>query len=623
MLNFFKKKKKEINTDLVNNFNNALKVIEDFVVVEDFEKALIWLEEIRKKEDESFKSFIENVKEEQKKKEIEIFTKKISKIDKLKDEIEKKKKIYDINLEKKRKIIETKQIQKKVDELIWNKKFSDASVLLNVLLEKNKEDTKIINYINQKKKILLKIIEKEKNKRLKEIQKDASLEAKSLIWELKDEIELENLDKNKNFFSKFFSKFDFKKKKKERRLIDEVEILLKSHDSQNEILAKSKLEEIHSWFAKEISGEKINWFELYWKILWADKISWDAIWFMEEKKWYRFFIWDATWHWAKAGLSISNLTRKFNEISTNPNFEEMASEINNSLKQDLNSWNFITTIFFELEKNEEKVIKFIWMWHEPMFIYRKQKKEIEKVIPWWLAAWIRIIKDFSSIKTKQIMLEDWDVLVTYTDWIPEAKSMFNNSFYSIDRIWEKLLEFASNDKLSAKEIYLNFLNDLKKFSWKSNYLDDVTILVLKRNKKKEVIENKDQILKILEKEWLNKNVKTRIKWKTFEEIEEDIKKIKNEKSIKNILKNIKILYKTWEMTKLKQECIKYIKEWFIHEKINFYLRKAIENENKFKIVQKEKKIQSKYNVLKELYKKWDYETVIAECSDIISKDWNI
>ena len=43
----------------------------------------------------------------------------------------------------------------------------------------------------------------------------------------------------------------------------------------------------------------------------------------------------------------------------------------------------------------------------------------------------------------------------------------------------------------------------------------------------------------------------------------------------------------------------------------------------FKIKQKEQKMRDKYNVLLELYKKWDYETVINECSNIISKDWSI
>jgi hypothetical protein len=83
------------------------------------------------------------------------------------------------------------------------------------------------------------------------------------------------------------------------------------------------------------------------------------------------------------------------------------------------------------------------------------------------------------------------------------------------------------------------------------------------------------------------------------------------------------LYYTWEILKLKQESIKYIKAGFIDKKINFYLKKAIDNEKRYKIEQKESKIRNRYNVIEELFKKWDYDTVINEAEDIISKDWNI
>ena len=52
------------------------------------------------------------------------------------------------------------------------------------------------------------------------------------------------------------------------------------------------------------------------------------------------------------------------------------------------------------------------------------------------------------------------------------------------------------------------------------------------------------------------------------------------------------------------------------------MKKALENENKYKIEQKNIKMQNKYNVLIWLYKKWDYDTVIKEVEDIILKDWN-
>ena len=196
--------------------------------------------------------------------------------------------------------------------------------------------------------------------------------------------------------------------------------------------------------------------------------------------------------------------------------------------------------------------------------------------------------------------------------------------YSIDQVWEKFLEYARNDKFDLQDIYENLINDLKRFTWwRANFDDDVTIILLKRDKQKEILDNEDEIEEVILKEWLYRNYKKRMKWKTVEEVKEDIKRIQQETAIKNIIKNLENLYRTWEIIKLKQDSIRYIKEWYIHQKINFYLKKAMDNENAFKIKQKNKKLKDKYNLLKELYKKWDYETVIYECTNIISKDWNI
>jgi hypothetical protein len=623
MWKLFKRKNKNIDTSVIKNFNNALKIIEEFIALEEFEKAERSIVEIKNKENISFQEYIETVKEENKKVEIDKFRKNIWRIEKLKEKLDKNRKEYDKKIKERKKIFERKEIEKDINDLIWKKSFIEASNLLNEYIEKDPNNFEIINYASKKRKDITKHIEKEKKNKEKEIKNNAILEAKSLIWELQYTEEKKNEKKKSWFFDILKWWFNIRKKLKEKRLIEEITLLIENQNNKNDSLARKKLEQVHLWLSKEISWEKINWYELYGKILWADKISWDALWFMESKKNYNFFIWDATWHWIKAWMIISNLTKRFNDNSKKEDLKEIVQDLNNALKQDLKSWNFITSIFFNINKIDNKELKIVWMWHEPMFVYRYKTKEVEKIIPWWLAAWIRIIKDISSLKEKYIILEDKDILLSYTDWIVECKNA-DWEMYSINRVWEKFLEFARNEKYSLQDIYDSFKNDLKAFSsWKLNYLDDVTIMLLKRDKNKEILESDEEINKIIEKEWLIHSYKKKIKWKTLEEIRDDIKKIQNENVIRNIIKWLDNLYKSWEITRLKQDSIRYIKEWHIHSKINFYLKKAIDNENSFKIKQKEKKIQDKYNVLKELYKKWDHETVIYECSNIISKDGNI
>jgi hypothetical protein len=118
MWSLFKRKNKDIDTSQIKNFNNALKVIEDFIKLEDFEKAQNAITEIKIKENSSFQIYIETVKITDKKNEIEKFKKKILKIDTLKEKIEKYKEIYDKALAEKKKIIEKKNIEKNINDLI-------------------------------------------------------------------------------------------------------------------------------------------------------------------------------------------------------------------------------------------------------------------------------------------------------------------------------------------------------------------------------------------------------------------------------------------------------------------------------------------------------------------------
>lgn len=627
MLNFFKKKKKNIDTNAIKDFNNIVKVIEDFILFEEFDKAEKAIQEVLYKENESFKYYIENVAEKDKKDELKKYKNKISKIEALKIKNDTKKRKFQIYIRDRKKKEEIKFVKEKTKEFTQTWNFDEAISLVNSLIENNTKDIKILNLGNNIKKDIAKQMERYKQKKQREIKKDTLREAQELIWEIVTNEENQNKKtQNTSFIQTLRNKFNFywsfKKRLREKRLIDEVNLLLQSQSQKDELTAKAKLAQVHSGISREIYWEKISGYDIYGKIMWADKISGDSLGFHKGRNDSIFFIWDATWHGIRAGFIISQLNKKFHELAGSAKMEEISLEINNSLKQELKSWNFITSIFFNIHKNKPNVIEFIWMWHEPIFIFRKATGSIEKIIPGWLAAWIRLIKDVSQIKKKEIPFNDGDILITYTDGIVEAKNEFWE-MYSIDRIAKKLEEFSRNGKNSLEDIYKKFIDDLKKFTWwKANYNDDVTLLLLKRDKNKEVLEWQEVDV-FIAKEGIDKKYRKKIIWKSIEEVREEVLKIQKENALKNIIRSLDTLYQTWELPKLKMDCIRYIKEWYIHKKINFYLKKALENENAFKIWQKNKKMHDKYNVLKELLKKWDYETVIAECSSIISKNGNI
>jgi hypothetical protein len=116
MLNFFKKKKKNIDTNAIKDFNNIVKVIEDFILFEEFDKAEKAIQEVLYKENESFKYYIENVAEKDKKDELKKYKNKISKIEALKIKNDTKKRKFQIYIRDRKKKEEIKFVKEKTKE---------------------------------------------------------------------------------------------------------------------------------------------------------------------------------------------------------------------------------------------------------------------------------------------------------------------------------------------------------------------------------------------------------------------------------------------------------------------------------------------------------------------------
>ncbi len=626
---------KKIKVEEIKDFDWAMKWIEYFININDWVRAKSWIEEIKIKEEKAFNELYDKIDiEKEQNKQREVYHKKLIKIEKMSDHLENKEIEYNEKKEVEKFRIKFIQIKEKLDELIWGKKYYEAMELINSFFEENRNSIVVINFFNKWKNVIQKKIKQQDEEKDRALSKNAKKEAELLIWE-NINLSSDNTNKSVNlkngnsFFKNISEKLNLYKKiklkLKEKRLVDEVTLLIESQSEVDELSKKSRLESMHMWLIKELDNDKLLWYELYAKILWKDKISWDTFWFSEDDTTYKFFLWDATWHWLQAWLIVTLLTRLFYNFSKSNFLEQLVFEVNNWLKQDLKSWNFITWIFFEVDKKNLNSLKFVWMWHEPMIVFRKETMDVEKYIAWWLAAWIRIISDINNIKTNSIKLNNWDIVFIYSDWMVESRNSENKLLW-VDWFAEIIKKTCINFiEWRIIDIYWEIIEQVKTYRWWSvNFFDDASVFILKRNSDKDVIDKKSLYLKDLSiKEGLSRKNIRGFEWKTKEEIEKDLHKIRKEKQLKLIISNLEKLYITWEILKLKQEAIRYIKEWFIHKQINRYLKKAINSERKYKIDLKDQKMKSRYTVLKELLKKWDYTTVIREASDIIASDWNI
>ncbi|NVP17598.1 serine/threonine-protein phosphatase [Candidatus Gracilibacteria bacterium] len=627
----FLKKKKKVDTKEVKAFDSAVRAIEVFIALSDWANAKKATDEILFKEKEALNKFLEKYDNENSTPEDKKKSEKERKSYKNKEEIIKKLKIKITKLEDKYvKIAEEERfkvrftkIKSEIDSLIGTKKSLQAMNLLQKFLEENKENSIVIKFYNSQKKRIQKSIEKQRKEEQEKLKRNAKNEALQLIGETAKVDEEEEVVDN-SFSSKLKSKLNFYKNLKEnirkKKLLDEINILIEEDSRINEELASRKLENIHRGLVKEINKYKMIGYDLYGKILGADKISGDTFGLEENSKNYKFFIGDATGHGIRAGFIITLINKLFKE-NYNKDLNEVAFEVNNGLKQDLKSRNFITSIFFEVNK-ENNDIGYIGMGHEPLFVYRKKENKVEKIIPGGLAAGIRIIKDKNDLKVKNIRLDDGDILLTYSDGLIENRSL-EGEYYGIDKL-EESFKMVCKYESNIKNIYEYLINDVKLFRGGSAFDDDVSIIILKRDSTKDIVNEKDLFIEDLKvKEKLDKTDLKRLKGKTKEEIEQELEVIRRKKETKRLVKTLENLYYTGEILKLKEEATRFIKDGYIDPKINFYLRKAIENEKAYRVEQKNQKMEIKYNILMELYKKGDYTAVIKEVEEIIAKDGNI
>jgi len=628
----FSKQKK---IEKIQNLNEAIKVINILIDVYEWEDAYDTIQEIKKIEQKSYLELNESLNNSitsnnntwiQKK--IEHYKKeyqnKIEIINKIEKEYKNKKENYDKNIEKIRFKIRFKQIKNEINNLIYSKKANTAFWLLKSFLEENKDKEMVVNFFNKEKKYIQKKIINEKKNEDSKYKLNIKSEALKLIWKtinIEDKTE-EKKEEKVNFFNLIKIYKNIRKRIKRKKMLDEIHLLIEENSKIKDDIAKQKLESLNDGINKEISQNNLVWYSMFGKILWAEKLIKDSFWFFENKLKYIFYIWDAAWKWLKASFVIMLMNKLYNNLVDKWNILDLVFNINNQLKQDLKSWNFIHSSFFEIKKEKLNNIKYIWMWQESILLYRKKSYKIDSFRPNLLPIWIRLFKDKSDIKTKDIEMLNGDILFTYSDWIFSIK---DKNWKHLDN--KKLAElFLKVVKIynNPKKIYEALIKEIEFFwNWEKT-IDDISIIILQRDTQKDIIDNKDEYIKSIKNtSWVNKSEIKKLKWKTIEEIEKWIKELKKEKEIQNIIKILEWLYYTWEILKLKQEAIQYINDWYIDKKINFYLKKAYENEQKYKIDQKEQRLVNKYNVLKELLKKWEYKTVIEETENIVSKDWDI
>lgn len=200
-------------------------------------------------------------------------------------------------------------------------------------------------------------------------------------------------------------------------------------------------------------------------------------------------------------------------------------------------------------------------------------------------------------------MEDDDIFVGYTDGIIEARSPAGELF-GVERLSNCIGKSCQASGGSLSRLYELIMAEVKEFMGNGVFMDDVSFFIFKRNSKLDVISDKDELETLLaELDLSQRTVKLDLKGKTRQEIQEEIQKEKHRRELQARLSNMEQLYKIGELARLKQEITYCYKNGYIHEKMDFYLKKIIKNEDKIKSMKLEDRLERKYEMLKELYDK--------------------
>ncbi|MDD2516486.1 MAG: PP2C family protein-serine/threonine phosphatase [Candidatus Gracilibacteria bacterium] len=491
----------------------------------------------------------------------------------------------------------------------------------------------VSEYPNSKKPLeTLKNLEKIYEKETRKKQKNDNLE-KDLEKTLKEiGIEKEDLEKKAllkiSFLNKINSFFSNRKntqyKKKNQQVLKNLEkILIKSGTIDNileDVVNQNNMgESISNKLFKDLKEFEILGFDFIGKILSKDKITGDTFGFSKIKNKTIFYIGDSTGHGLKAGFTVSILSKLFFEYSSKiKDFQELFAKINNEFKEKINGKAFVSGIFFEFDDTKTNKFSFIGAGHNPMLLYRKNTGIVEKIIPGGLILGFRNISNIVSVRVKDINMEEGDILLVYTDGIVEIKNQ-NNEFYGLKRLQENFEKIArGNPDIPINKLFEKIIEKVSEFSAGENYNDDVSVFLFARNKQKDKLSSIDEIEAIRKEFDIKNNKKTNYyKNKTRQEVMEELKKEKHTKDLKIRLERLERLYRIGEFIKLKQEINIYVKEGYVHPKMLFFLKIALENEHKVVIRKWEEKLKNKHDLLVQLYKKGEYEIIIREIIDLL------
>jgi len=257
-------------------------------------------------------------------------------------------------------------------------------------------------------------------------------------------------------------------------------------DSTDKLIEKERIgkefelaEQIQNDFLPKLNEVNIEGLDMYFWIKSATEIGWDLYDVITQKSDTNkilFYIWDVTGHglisWMM--MAVCN-TLLYWLANTFVNLTEILKILNSTLFHKLPAKVFITMLLLQYDV-KKWIFSYLWAWHEKILIYRKKADAIEEIKSGWDAIWM-FKNTKRDIKTTDLKLNLWDIILLYTDWITEARNK-KWDFYWLEKLKES---FKANAHRQTEALYDSMQKDLLDYVGDAEIVDDITMFLIKKD----------------------------------------------------------------------------------------------------------------------------------------------
>lgn len=171
-------------------------------------------------------------------------------------------------------------------------------------------------------------------------------------------------------------------------------------------------------------------------------------------------------------LFVSGAIRMAKRFS--PSLTHLISGLN-TLIFDTFSYERIVTLFYcELTNSSNRLVLYVNAGHCPPIHYRPETDSIKLL---GSTGGLLGLMQYQKFGVENVRLHKGDILLLYTDGITEARNQ-NGEFYGEERLQKMVIK---NRDGNSERIAQLILEDVQKFSASSQYSDDKTLVVIKRD----------------------------------------------------------------------------------------------------------------------------------------------